>query len=68
MTPDNKIRLPKRLYSFKDASVYLGRSEWVIASMVREGLFSYVPHGRRKLLDVKDLDQWIDRAKVNDAD
>ncbi len=55
---------PKRLFSFKEAGVYLGRSAWTVGEMVRTGKLPFVPDGKRKLLDVKDLDKWIDREKV----
>lgn len=53
----------KRLYSIKEAGVYLGRSEWTVAEMVRCGRLPYIPDGKRKFLDVRDLDNWIERMK-----
>lgn len=64
---DTKGRFSKRLYSLEEAGYYLGRSEWVIAKMVRKGELPYVGHGRRKLLDIKDLDLWVDREKIRDV-
>ena len=57
-------RLDKRVYSIKEAGVYLGRSEWVIAHMIRTGRLPFIPDGKRKLLDVQDLDKWIEGDKV----
>lgn len=57
-------RFGKRLYSIKEAAVYLGRSEWVIAHMIRTGRFPFISDGKRKLLDVQDLDKWIEGDKV----
>ncbi len=55
---------PKRLFSLKEAGVYLGRSQWSVADMVRRGKLPFVPDGKRKLLDIEDLDRWILKEKV----
>lgn len=61
-------RFSKRLYSIKEASIYLGRSPWTVAEMVRIGKFPYIPDGKRKFLDVQDLDRWIETNKKRDID
>jgi len=58
--------IPKRLFTTEEASHYLGRSPWVICKMTRDGLLPYVPSGKKKLLDVRDLDRWIENAKTQD--
>lgn len=60
--------VPKRLLSFKEASVYLGRSPWVVAEMVRAGKLPFIRDGKRKLLDIKDLEAWIDGNKCIEHD
>jgi excisionase family DNA binding protein len=58
------LTLQKRLYTAEEAGAYLGGlSPWVVRKMVRDGVLPFVPAGKKKLLDVKDLDRWIDGAK-----
>ncbi|MGO9613076.1 MAG: helix-turn-helix domain-containing protein [Dissulfurispiraceae bacterium] len=69
MTGDNKKAVPgKRLISIKEAGAYLSRSPWTVAEMVRTGKLPYVRDGKRKLLDLKDLDSWIDNNKYIEHD
>jgi excisionase family DNA binding protein len=49
----------KRLLSVKEAAFYLGLSTWSIRDLIGDGSLPVVPYGRRKLLDRKDLDQFI---------
>lgn len=69
MKEDRKQTLPvKRLISIKEAGDYLSRSPWTVAEMVRAGKLPYVRDGKRKLLDLKDLDAWIDGNKYIEHD
>lgn len=61
-------KIPKRLLSIKEAACYLGRSEWTIAEMVRSGRLPYIPDGKRRFLDIQDLDKWIETNKRRDID
>ena len=54
----------KRLYSVPEAGEYLGRTSWAIREMIWQGKLPAVRDGRRILLDVEDLDRWIDANKV----
>ena len=54
----------KRLYSVKEASEYLGRSESALREMQWAGKFPYVKDGRRVLFDKEDLDAWIEMNKT----
>jgi excisionase family DNA binding protein len=53
----------KRLYSMKEAAFYLGRTVDALREMVWAGKLPYFRDGRRMLLDIKDLDEFIDRNK-----
>lgn len=65
----NKTTGPgKRLISIKEAGEYLSRSTWTVAEMVRTGKLPYVRDGRRKLLDIEDINEWIRRNKVVEDD
>lgn len=60
---DNPVR-QKRLYSIQDASVYLGRSVWAVREMLWAGKMPYIKDGRRVLLDIADIDAWIEKNKT----
>ena len=53
----------KRLYSIKEAACYLGRSVWGLREMLWAGKLPYIKDGRRILLDIDDLNAWIDENK-----
>jgi excisionase family DNA binding protein len=57
-------RLQKRLYSIKEAAVYLGRSVWAVREMIWAGKIPYVKDGKRILLDIFDMDRWIEQSKA----
>lgn len=54
----------KRLYSIKEASVYLGRSVCAVREMLWAGKIPYVKDGRRILIDINDMDEWIEKQKI----
>ena len=59
----NPVR-QKRLYSIKEASIYLGRSVWALREMLWAGKMPYIKDGRRILLDINDIDSWIEKNKT----
>jgi excisionase family DNA binding protein len=60
----NKDKLIKRLYSIKEAALYLGRSDWAVREMIWAGKIPYVKDGKRILLDIYDMDEWIEKNKT----
>ena len=54
----------KRLYSINEAAVYLGRSVWALREMLWAGKMPHVRDGKRILVDIKDMDTWIDKSKI----
>jgi excisionase family DNA binding protein len=64
MSSPRKERPVKRLYSIKEASVYLGRSECAVREMIWAGKLPYVKDGKRILLDIYDMDKWIEKNKT----
>ena len=54
----------QRLLSVPEAAVYLGRSVHSIRHMTSDGTLPVVRHDKRVFLDRRDLDEWIDRAKM----
>jgi len=57
-------RLNKRLYSIKESAEYLGRTVWAVREMLWAGKLPYVKDGKRILLDIHDMDTWIDKNKT----
>lgn len=55
---------PRRLLSVEETAVYLGLSEREIYNMIANRQLPAVRHGRRTMLDIQDLDQWIARKKA----
>ena len=53
----------KRLYTVKEAAVYLGRTDWGVREIIWKGLVPEVRHGRKIYIDVLDLDRFIERNK-----
>ena len=56
--------LPRRLCSLADAARYLAVSDWTVRQLVWRGDLPHIKTGKRVLLDLRDLDGWIDREKV----
>jgi len=54
----------KRLYSLPEAAYYLGRTVDALREIIWKGGLPCVKNGRRVLLDVKDMDDFIERNKM----
>ncbi|OGW53661.1 MAG: hypothetical protein A2Y81_12485 [Nitrospirae bacterium RBG_13_43_8] len=65
---ETDIKPGQRLCSIKQAAVILGRSPWTVAEMVRSGRLPYIPDGKRRFLDIHDLNDWIEKSKRRDLD
>jgi excisionase family DNA binding protein len=57
-------RVQKRLYSVDEASVYLGRTVWSVREMLWAGKMPFIKDGRRVLLDIRDMDEWVENSKT----
>jgi excisionase family DNA binding protein len=53
----------KRLYTLKESAHYLGRPVFSLRSLLWSGKLPYIQDGRKYYLDIKDLDEYIDREK-----
>ena len=53
----------KRLYTLKEAGVYLGRSEYSVRSLIWSGGLPVVKHGKKQWVDILDLDSYVERNK-----
>ncbi len=67
MTIQTQNTPPKRLYSIKDAAIYLGRTVGALREMLWAGKLPYVKDGKRILLDIRDMDQWIEASKTRNT-
>jgi excisionase family DNA binding protein len=54
---------PRRLLTIAEAAVYLSLSEREIYNMVASKDLTEVRHGRRIMIDIRDLEAWIDKNK-----
>jgi excisionase family DNA binding protein len=54
----------KRLYTIKEAGIYLGRSIYSVRELIWDGKLPCVKVGRRIHLDIRDLDEFIEKHKV----
>lgn len=54
----------KRLFSVPEAARYLGRTVWGIREMVYAGKIPCIKDGRRMLLDIRDMDSWIEEKRM----
>jgi excisionase family DNA binding protein len=55
---------PRRLMTAQEASVYLALSEREIYNMLANKELAGVRHGRRLMLDIRDLEDWIAAHKA----
>jgi excisionase family DNA binding protein len=62
INPPDKSR--KRLYTIQEASIYLGRTTWGLREMIWAGKLPVIRDGRRILLDIDDMNKWIDQNKI----
>jgi len=58
----------KRLYSVQEASLYLGRTVCALREMVWAGKLPYIRDGRRILLDIHDMNLWVEKNKTRFED
>jgi excisionase family DNA binding protein len=63
----NTSKLSKRLYNLDEAAHYLGRSKWAIREMLWAGKMPFVKDGKRILVDIQDMDRWIDKSKIRNT-
>ncbi len=53
----------KRLLSIPEAAEYIGHAPGTLRNRISRGdlAFRYIRHGRKVLVDQRDLDRWIDQ-------
>jgi hypothetical protein len=63
LRPALDLHVKPRLFSIDQTAVYLGRTSKAVRCLVDAGAFPSVRTDGRIMLDVRDLDQWIDQGK-----
>lgn len=58
-----KGRPVRRLLSVDEAAVYLGRSKDAVQHLIQADKLPVVRSDRRTMLDIRDLDEWIENNK-----
>ena len=56
--------IPKKLFTLKEAGVYLGRSTWSIRSLCWNGHLAYIQDGRKFYVSIDDMDLYIKAHRV----
>ena len=56
--------MDRRLIDIKKAATYLGRTEIAVREMVWAGKIPHIRADRRVMLDIGDLDRWIESNRV----
>jgi len=55
---------PRRLLTAQEAATYLALSEREVYNMIANKELTDVRHGRRLMVDIRDLEQWIASHKA----
>ena len=68
-TPPRMPPLAKRLYTAKEAGLYLSfRSAWPVRELMWKGELPYVQIGKRRIaFDVEDLNKFIEKQKTRET-
>ena len=64
LAPLLEVRLHARLLTVRQAAVYLGRTAKAIRCLLERDAFPHVKADGRIMIDIKDLDLWIERNKT----
>jgi excisionase family DNA binding protein len=56
----------KRLYSIPEVAEYSGRSPWSVRRLIWNGELPQVRAGRRVHVDVRDMEEFIEKNKVRE--
>lgn len=58
------LPVPRRLMTLEQAGEYLALSKSAVRSMVANDQVPGVKQGKRTMIDIRDLDLWIERNKA----
>jgi len=69
MNPVSQQRPNKRLYTLKEGAIYLGLGIWAVRKRIWKGEIPFVRASKRRvLLDIRDMDSWIESNKERFSD
>jgi excisionase family DNA binding protein len=54
----------RRVLSAEEAATYIGLSRREVYNMIATKQLRTIKHGKRTMLDIRDLDEWIEINKV----
>ncbi len=57
----------KRLFTLSEAATYLGRSVWSVRRLIWNGDLPQVRAGGRVHVDIRDMDEFIDKNKEQEV-
>ena len=57
-------QISPRLLAVREAAEYIGRTETAVRELVWNGKLAHIRTDRRVMLDIRDLDSWIDTNRV----
>lgn len=57
------ISLSPRLLGIPTAAAYLATTNWFVEELCRNGEVPYLLVGKRRVIDIQDLDAWIAKQK-----
>jgi len=57
----------KRLYTIPEAGIYLGRSEWSVRRLIWDGELPEVRIKGRVHVDIRDMEELIDKNKMKEV-
>jgi len=54
----------RRVLSAEEAAIYIGLSRREVYNMIANKQLRTIKHGKRTMLDIRDLDEWVELKKV----
>jgi excisionase family DNA binding protein len=58
-----RVAIQPRLLRIPEAAAYIGATNWFVEELVRANLIPFLTVGKYRVIDVCDLDSWIDEEK-----
>jgi hypothetical protein len=53
-----------RLYQIHQIGQYIGATNWFVEELLRDNKLPWIVVGKHRVVDVVDLDRWIDEEKI----
>ncbi len=65
MRTERTQEMSRRLLTVREAAKYIGRTESAVRELVWNEKLPHIRCDRRVMLDIRDLDRWIDTNRVD---